>query len=415
MSFLYPTTPPVKPFYDSDGEPLDGGYIYYGIANMNPETNPVQMYWDAAGLVPAPQPFRTRAGFIIRPGPGGTPANAYADGDYSITIRNAAGSIVFTHPNSVDLELALSVVGAGTAAIITVADAATYYTAPKNVENILQQIGASLASVVLGAIPTGARIGYCGLTAPTGFVLGSGRTIGSAASSATERANADTSALYTLLWNSYSNTELVIQDSAGTPTTRGASAGADFAANKRLSLPDYRGRVGAGKDDMGGSTASRLTSASGVVGTTMGEVGGTETHALTALELTDHTHTATQGTHTHTATQGSHNHTQDSHGHAGSTADAHTHTYNDHVTTFSVTAPGGSFALSSGATTTNSGAANTNALTIAGATATNQAASAGAISVTSDSAGAITVSAASTSAAHQNTQPTIIETVIIKL
>lgn len=122
---------------------------------------------------------------------------------------------------------------------------------------------------------TGMRIGYCGTSAPTGWVMADGKTIGSATSGATERANADTMALYSLLWDSYTNTELPIQDNTGTPTTRGASAAADFAADKRMPLPDYRGRVAAGKDNMGGTSANRLTSA--IDGDILGDTGGAET------------------------------------------------------------------------------------------------------------------------------------------
>jgi hypothetical protein len=77
-------------------------------------------------------------------------------------------------------------------------------------------------------------------TAPAGTLATNGGTIGNASSGGTARANADASALFTVLWNSTTNTELVIQTSAGAPTTRGASAAADFAANKRLPLPDIQ-------------------------------------------------------------------------------------------------------------------------------------------------------------------------------
>lgn len=146
-------------------------------------------------------------------------------------------------------------------------------------------------AAVSAAEVTGVVKDYMGSTAPTGYVLASGRTIGSASSGATERANADTLNLYTLLWNSVANTELAIQDSSGVASTRGASAAADFAANKRLPLPDLRGRTSVGKDDMGGSAASRMTSGgAGIVGSTLGASGGAQTHTLTAAQIPAHTH-----------------------------------------------------------------------------------------------------------------------------
>ena len=74
--------------------------------------------------------------------------------------------------------------------------------------------------------------------APANWLICDGGTIGSVASSATSRANADTETLFTKLWNESANTDLIIQDNAGAPTTRGANAAADFAANKRMPLPD---------------------------------------------------------------------------------------------------------------------------------------------------------------------------------
>jgi len=57
-----------------------------------------------------------------------------------------------------------------------------------------------------------------------------------------------------------------------------------------FNVPDLRGRVVAGKDDMGGSTASRLTAtyfgaASGQAGTILGAVGGNESRTLTAAQI----------------------------------------------------------------------------------------------------------------------------------
>lgn len=59
-------------------------------------------------------------------------------------------------------------------------------------------------------------------------------------------------------------------------------------------LPDLRGRSVFGKDNMGGSTASRVTNAvSGITGTTLGAAGGDERL---------HAHTHTQAAHTHAGT-----------------------------------------------------------------------------------------------------------------
>lgn len=60
-----------------------------------------------------------------------------------------------------------------------------------------------------------------------------------------------------------------------------------------FNLPDLRGRVVAGKDDMGGSSANRLTKAdatNGVNGDNLGEAGGKESHTLITAEIPSHTH-----------------------------------------------------------------------------------------------------------------------------
>jgi microcystin-dependent protein len=69
-----------------------------------------------------------------------------------------------------------------------------------------------------------------------------------------------------------------------------------------FNVPDLRGRIRVGKDNMGGSTAGRVTSAgSGITGTTLGDTGGAETVTMAranmpnisltdSIVVADHTH-----------------------------------------------------------------------------------------------------------------------------
>ncbi len=97
--------------------------------------------------------------------------------------------------------------------------------------------------------PVGVFQMYFGATAPTGWLLMDGKTIGDASSGGTALASASASALFTKLWTEGDNTVLPIQDSSGALTTRGVSAAADFAAHKRLPLPNFSGcaPIGAGQ------------------------------------------------------------------------------------------------------------------------------------------------------------------------
>lgn len=119
-------------------------------------------------------------------------------------------------------------------------------------------------------------------SAPTGTVVPNGGTIGSASSGATTRANADTSDLFSLLWSVTTNTDYPIQDSSGAASTRGASAAADFAANKRMPLPNVQD---------GDALVAAVSSA--VLSRTVG-ANLSHTHTITVDPVGDHAHSLVQ-------------------------------------------------------------------------------------------------------------------------
>jgi len=82
-------------FTETDGQPLENGYIWIGVANLDPQTNPVHVYWDAALTISAPQPIRTINGYPSR---NGTPGRLYVNSDYSIRVMNRNGSVVYSAP-----------------------------------------------------------------------------------------------------------------------------------------------------------------------------------------------------------------------------------------------------------------------------------------------------------------------------
>lgn len=149
----------------------------------------------------------------------------------------------------------------------------------------MSQLNAVIASVTAGVVPTGTVAGFRMTAAPSGWVKENGGTIGSAASGATNRANADTEALFTLLWNNFNQATLPIQNSAGAVTTRGANAAADFAAAKRMPLFDSRSRFLRGADDGLGYDTNI------VVGLAQDDEIKTHTHAVTDP---GHSHTQTR-------------------------------------------------------------------------------------------------------------------------
>lgn len=134
-------------------------------------------------------------------------------------------------------------------------------------------------------VPTGMTGSFLRTTAPTGWIV-TGGTIGNAASGATTRANADTAALFAEMWL-LDALDSPIYDSVGAPSTRGADAATDYAANKRILVPDANGIFERGLDNGRGVDVGRR------VGSEQVEMVGPHPHNLNMNPVADHQHTVT--------------------------------------------------------------------------------------------------------------------------
>lgn len=114
-----------------------------------------------------------------------------------------------------------------------------------------------------------------------GCVRVNGRTIGSALSGATERANADCEALFTWYWNNHAN------DMAPVIGGRGASAPADWTANKQITLFNAQNKAFFGLDGMGAVSAGGFASVEFTKGdaSTPGAIGGAVRRTITKEQI----------------------------------------------------------------------------------------------------------------------------------
>lgn len=79
-------------FTDTEGNPLEGGYVHIGEENLNPLANPKAAYWDNALTIPAYN-VRTSAGLPMY---SGSPGRLYVDGAHSMIVKDKNGAIVYS-------------------------------------------------------------------------------------------------------------------------------------------------------------------------------------------------------------------------------------------------------------------------------------------------------------------------------
>lgn len=245
---------------DINGRPLVGAMltVYQGGT-----LNLASVFQDLGLAIGAPNP-------MVADATGRLPIFYVADGTYRVRLVDQTGILIYDYPQVASIGASSSGGGGSSVDPTTVAQTG---------DEIFRKVG-------------GLR---------TGWVRQNGLTIGSATSGASERANADTNNLFLFLWNNYPNTKCPVVGG------RGATATADFAANKQITLPDMRGKGPSGLDGMGNSRAniipdSAVTSGGGDTGDTSAAFGGEASHTLVLAE-------APTGQFTHTFNDLGHNHT----------------------------------------------------------------------------------------------------------
>lgn len=83
---------PFPIFTDRDGQPLENGYVYVGLPNLDPQSNPINVYYDEALTILAAQPIRTINGYASQ---AGTPARLFIDAaNYSSRVLDKNGTLV---------------------------------------------------------------------------------------------------------------------------------------------------------------------------------------------------------------------------------------------------------------------------------------------------------------------------------
>lgn len=142
--------PPYPIFTERDGKPLEAGYIYVGVANLDPQTNPINVFWDKNQTQLAAQPIRTSGGYPLN---NGSPARLYADTDYSIRVYDRQGTVVYHSPFVTD-RISSAVFSTSGITTADIADGAI--TNPKLATNAVTEVKIASNAVTYAKLSSGA-------------------------------------------------------------------------------------------------------------------------------------------------------------------------------------------------------------------------------------------------------------------
>jgi hypothetical protein len=228
---------------NADGQPLAGGNLTVFAGGAS---NLVIIYQDIGLTIPAQNP-------LPLDNTGRIPLFFVPDGTYRVRLTDASG---VTSNGGFDLPQVPSIGASSSGGGGTPVDPTTVLST-----------GDVKWQPIQGVLP--------------GWVRINGRTIGGPTSGASERANNDTQPLFAFMWSNFSDSVCPVVGG------RGASAAADFAASKQITLLDLRASTPFGLDDMGNAAANKLAGALFAQGnpTTAASKGGEAVHTLAKTEL----------------------------------------------------------------------------------------------------------------------------------